>query len=628
MRKKILSLSMLSLALMVQAQNTITLTGRDGVDFQVKARKALSIDADRARYPGFKQEELLLKKGTIRREGAMPLPCDIRMMRDVAITLRDGVTIYADVFLPAEEGEYPTIMAWSPYGKEIGGQMLDDIPGRSGVPVSATSGLEKFEAPDPAYWCAHGYVIVNPDKRGAYSSEGDLLYWGHKDALDGVDVINWIADQKWSNGNVGMSGNSWLTVSQWFIASEKPEHLKAIAPWEGWSDHYREAGRNGGIPIPEFPELICETFASKSGLLEDQPRMTVETPYCDHPYWVDKAPVLENITIPAYVVASYTNDVHTHGTFEGFRRISSKDKWLRVHNTQEWYDYYNPEHTEDLRKFFDRYLKGIDNGWEDTPKVRLSVLNPGGVDVVDRVESEWPLARTQQTKYYLQPNGSLSTAKSAIVNKFTYDSESSDNSRTFTITFNEHTEITGYMKLHLWVASEDATDMDLMVKVNKVDKQGNPIVTQWGTPTATGYQRVSMRKLDDLRSTESEPYHLFTKASEQMLKKGEVVPVEIAIWPMGLIFEKGETLKLTVGAYVPVIPHLPFGSAEISVPTEGYTYTPGSNPELITLGGHADECADPAEVVQSPATRNKGKHTILVGGKYDSYLSLPVVPEK
>jgi predicted acyl esterase len=184
------------------------------------------------------------------------------------------------------------------------------------------------------------------------------------------------------------------------------------------------------------------------------------------------------------------------------------------------------------------------------------------------------------------------------------------------------------MKLHLWVAAEDATDMDLMVKVNKVDKQGNPIVTQWGTPTATGYQRVSMRKLDDLRSTESEPYHLFTKASEQMLKKGEIVPVEIAIWPMGLIFEKGETLKLTVGAYVPVIPHLPFGSAEISVPAEGYTYTPGSNPEMITLGGHADECADPAEVVQSPATRNKGKHTILVGGKYDSYLSLPVIPEK
>lgn len=76
--------------------------------------------------------------------------------------------------------------------------------------------------------------MVNPDKRGAYMSEGNLLYWGHEDALDGCDVIEWIASQKWCNGKVGMSGNSWLTVSQWFIAAEQPKHLAAIAPWEGF----------------------------------------------------------------------------------------------------------------------------------------------------------------------------------------------------------------------------------------------------------------------------------------------------------------------------------------------------------------------------------------------------------
>lgn len=382
-----MALSALMYASNTSAQNEVTLHDSDGKSINVPTRKALPVDARRARYPGFKQESIVLKAGSVRREGAKPLTCDILLERDVPVTLRDGVTIYTDVFRPVAEGRYPAIMAWSPYGKEVGGQMLDDVPGRSGVPLNATSGLEKFEGPDPAYWVAKGYAVVNPDKRGAYMSEGNLLYWGHEDALDGCDVIEWIASRPWCNGKVGMSGNSWLTVSQWFIAAEQPEHLAAIAPWEGFCDHYRESGTRGGIPTPEFPEMIAETFASNGGRLEDQPRMIVEKPFmCD--YWQDKAAKIENIHIPAYVVASYTNSVHTHGSFAGFRRLGTSEKWLRVHNTNEWYNYYTPENVEDLRRFFDRYLKGIENGWEETPRVRLSVLNPGGQDIVNRTEDE------------------------------------------------------------------------------------------------------------------------------------------------------------------------------------------------------------------------------------------------
>lgn len=223
-------LAILTPQLLSAQQQQITLHDASGKAFDVPLRKALPVDAPRVRYPGFKQETLILKAGTVRREGAMPLPCDILLERDVPIKLRDGVTIYTDVFRPVNEENCPAILAWSPYGKEIGGQMLDDVPMRSGVAISATSGLEKFEGPDPAYWVAHGYAVVNPDKRGAYMSEGNLLYWGHEDALDGCDVIEWIASQKWCNGKVGMSGNSWLTVSQWFIAAEQPKHLAAIAP--------------------------------------------------------------------------------------------------------------------------------------------------------------------------------------------------------------------------------------------------------------------------------------------------------------------------------------------------------------------------------------------------------------
>lgn len=611
----------------VAAQKEITIHNAAGKEMKVAMRKALPVTADRVRYPGFKQETLVLKAGSIRREGAKPLACDILLERDVPVKLRDGVTIYVDVFRPVDGNKCPAIMAWSPYGKEVGGQMLDDVPMRAGVPMNATSGLEKFEGPDPAYWVAHGYAVVNVDKRGAYMSEGNLLYWGHEDALDGCDVIEWIASRDWCTGKVGMSGNSWLTVSQWFIAAEKPKHLAAIAPWEGFCDHYRESGTRGGIPMPEFPEMIAETFSSAHGMLEDQPRMIVEKPFmCD--YWEDKAAKVENIDIPAYVVASYTNSVHTHGTFAGYRRMASKEKWLRVHNTQEWYDYYTPENVEDLRRFFDHYLKGIDNGWEKTPRVRLSVLNPGGKDIVGRPENEFPLARTQYERLYLSASDStLQTSLPAKEAVNVYRSEDENHQVTYRYRMDKPTEITGYMKLHLWVAAPDNDDMDLSVSVEKLSKDGKPLPDKTGSLiAATGMMRVSMRQLDEAKSTEAEPYYPFT--TEQKLKLGEIVPVEIEIWPMGLMFDKGEILQLTVGAYYPAKADIPFGSAPISIPKEGYTYMPGQNVEKMTIGGNATECADANEVVKSPATHNVGRHCIYTGGKYDSYLYVPVIPAK
>lgn len=611
----------------IMAQQEITLHNAQGKEMKVATRKALPVEAQRVRYPGFKQETLILKAGSIRREGAKALTCDILLERDVPITLRDGVTIYADIFRPTTGEPCPALLAWSPYGKEIGGQMLDDVPARSGVPLNATSGLEKFEGPDPAYWVAHGYAVVNPDKRGAYMSEGNLLYWGHEDALDGCDVIEWIASQEWCNGKIGMTGNSWLTVSQWFIAAECPKHLTAIAPWEGFCDHYRESGTRGGIPSPEFPEMIAETFASAHGLLEDQPRMIVEKPFmCD--YWEDKAAKVENIKIPAYVVASYTNSVHTHGTFAGYRRMASKEKWLRVHNTNEWFDYYTPENMEDLRRFFDHYLKGIDNGWENTPRVRLSVLNPGGKDIVGREENEFPLARTVYQKLYLSAtNHSLQTNLPQKESIDTYQSTSKENKVTYCYRMDKATEITGYMKLHLWVAAPDHDDMDLSVKVEKLSKNGQPLPDMTGNRiAATGRLRVSMRQLDESKSTEAEPYYTFT--SEQKLKPGEIVPVEIEIWPMGLYFEEGEILQLTVEAYQPEKASIPFGSAKITIPAKGFTYMPGQQIEMMTIGGNATECANPEEVVTSPTPHNSGRHCIYTGGKYDSYLYVPVIPAR
>ena len=108
-----------------------------------------------------------------------PISGEIVFEKDVAVTLRDGVTIYVDVFRPAGTEQVPVIVAWSPYGKSHGSSpMVLGLLGMLGLDNSARSGLEKFEGPDPAYWCAKGYAVCNPDPRGIAHSEGDSAMFG------------------------------------------------------------------------------------------------------------------------------------------------------------------------------------------------------------------------------------------------------------------------------------------------------------------------------------------------------------------------------------------------------------------------------------------------------------------
>ena len=567
---------------------------------EVLFRKAAPVNGPETRYPGFKPGTTVLRRGFVQKEGALPLPCDIIFERDVAVTLRDGVVIYTDIFRPVGGTNLPAIIVWSPYGKEGGLDNLDDFPSRGGVARSAVSELQKFGGPDPAYWCSHGYAVVNPDARGAYSSNGDIHFFGTQEGRDGYDVIEWVAAQEWSSGKVGMSGNSWLAIAQWFIAAEKPPHLAAIAPWEGFSDSYREDVGWGGVQDFGFCERLTSRLRGKNRV-EDVPVMIQKYPLMNA-YWEDKIAKLENIDIPTYVVSSWTSVTHTHGTFDSYRRISSKDKWLRVHNTHLWRDLYDPEYMEDLRRFFDRYLKGIENGWEKTARVRLSILNPGGVDEVDRSENEFPLARTEYKSLYLDGrSGVLSSNPVAEESSVRYAADDRKGQAVFTIRFEKDTELTGYMKLRLWVEAVGSKDMDVFVKVQKLSKGGevlsSPLIALPNPDARTmvnlflpftgpvGRLRVSHRALDAARSTPSEPY--LTHRAEELLSPGQIVPVEIGIWPVGMRWHAGEQLRLIVA---------------------GYNLTPLAFPE-----------------VKPPVLRNKGEHVIHMGGKFDSHLLVPVI---
>lgn len=513
-----------------------------------------------------------------------PIP-GIICEQDVGVQLRDGTTIYCDIYRPDTEEKVPVLISWSYYGKR-------PIPGHAfmyhmGVPSGTTSEMCKFESPDPGYWCRNGYAVANVDPRGVGFSEGDLTFYGRQDAQDGYDFIEWVAVQPWCSGKVGMSGNSQVAINQWFIAAEQPPHLAAIAPWEGTADKYGESLYEGGIPAFAFNCWLQHALIGQ-GYVDDMEENGKLYPFLNE-YWKDKAARLEKIKVPCYTTVSWSH-FHMHGVFEAFRRIRTPRKWLRCHREFEWPDAYTSSNMEDLKRFFDRWLKDINNGWEMTPRVRLDVMDAFDYDYqLQRVEHEFPLERTQYTKYYLDAKEmTMSTSPYENEASASYDAETGV--LEFDMAFDEDTELTGYMKLHLWVEADGNDEMDLFVNIQKADENGEWLPTlalgephpgQWGK------QRVSRRALNEKLSTEYSPVllHQF----EEKLKPGEIVPIEMSIWPSSKIWHKGQKLRIQIaGHYI----------------REGW-FEP-----LVW------------------ETDNKGLHIIHTGGKYDSYLLAPVIPPK
>ncbi|WP_310533309.1 CocE/NonD family hydrolase [Novosphingobium sp.] len=512
---------------------------------------------------------------------------------DVAITLRDGVTIYADVFRPAGvEGPLPSFILWSAYSKHY----------RWPEPVrqiftqgAVVSKYAPIEAQDPAVWCPLGYAIIVPDPRGINSSEGDVTSWSPQEGLDIHDTIEWIAQQPWSNGKVGMAGASYFGIVQWFAGATRPPHLAALMPYDGMSDLYREIAFHGGIPNPGFVSFWNNTVRSSHNRAEDWDKAMEVHPFFDD-YWQSKVPTVENINVPTYVISCWSDHaVHTRGSLSAFNRLGTDQKWLDVHGRNKWAHMYTPESLRRQIAFFDRFLKGVENEVDSWPKVRLEVRE--GIDVgAERVEAEWPLARTQHVPFYLDASsGSLSAQPVSAASSISYDPTAGEPEAVFAHTFTEETELTGYFKLKLWVEAEGADDMDLFAAVQKFDAAGELVNFYYITRfrfghAAHGWLRVSHRELDEAKSTPWQPVHAHQR--ELRLSPGEIVPVEIEIWPSSTMFHAGEQMRVVVM---------------------------GKDPFPAT--------ADPGVgIALHPVTRNAGRHIIHTGGQYDSHILVPVIP--
>lgn len=566
-------------------------------------------------YTGFNPHSEVLPAGwKYNHPDAKPLTSSILVEHDVTITMRDGANVYADVYRPPNsEDQVPALIMWSPFGKKFNGLMSLELmtPFNLGIPSKTLSGLEKFEGLDPAEWVPRGYAIVNVDTRGVGDSDDRMVILGTQEAEDGYDTIEAVSKMPWCTGSVGLAGNSHLAIAQWFIAAQRPPSLKAIAPWEGCGDLYREQFARGGIYAGDlFDSLIVKYMLQGRHGLESFREMFKQQPLANA-WWNDKRPNMKNINIPTYITGTWTNTMHGMGAIRAWLEVDSKDKWLRWHPWQEWYDLWGNQQAKcELVSFFDYYLRGEKNDWPSTPRVRMSVLRFGNQEpqaYENVVEEDFPLARTEYKKLFLASNEQLVLGDVTEANQsVSYDSESA-HGVTFSYRFDRDTRLVGLPKAVLYMSCEENDDMDIYVLIEKLDEEGKPMLNlniPWKNLPITSFNgltpqqatevvlykgplgilRASHRAIDEDRSMHPHwPFHPHEK--EEKIPPGTVVCLDIGIWALGIAYQAGESLRVSIS---------------------------GRNQGVSNFGSTAHSL-------------NKGSHRVHFGAEHPSHIILPFV---
>jgi putative CocE/NonD family hydrolase len=265
-------------------------------------------------------------------------------------------------------------------------------------------------------------------------------------------------------------------------------------------------------------------------------------------WWADRCRDLEAIEVPALVCGSFSDhNLHSRGSFEGFRRIGSRQRWLYTHRGPKWATFYGPEAVAFQERFFDHFLKGEQNGMAEVPPVRLEVRSDARTVTAVREVEAWPPPGTTWTPLYLDADASslgLRSPGAAASTSF----ETTKERASFTWTFAEKTEVVGPMHVRLFVEVRDDDDVCLFVGVRKLRK-GREVGFEgsYGFDldlVTHGMLKASMREVDEDRSLPWAPFHPY--AERKPLPAREVVPMEVELLPSATLFEKGSQLRLDV----------------------------------------------------------------------------------
>lgn len=569
----------------------------------------------------------------------------MRIDWDAPIAMDDGVVLRADLFHSVADGRYPVILSYGPYAKGLAfqegykGNWARLTKAAPEVLQGSSNKYQNWELVDPEKWVPDGYVCVRIDSRGAGRSPGYLDVWSPRETNDLYECIEWAGTQPWSNGKVGLNGISYYAMNQWTVGALKPPHLAALCIWEGSSDYYRELCRHGGI-LSDFlnswhprqvasvqhgvgsrgaksvvtdepvagPDTLPETDLAKNRA--DSPGEAKRRKFHDD-YYASRTAAFEQIDAPLLSAANWGGmGLHTRGNFEGFLRAGSKQKWLEVHGDTHFTHFYSNYGEALQKRFFGHFLKGEDTGWNKQPRVSLNVRHPHEKFVL-RGENEWPLARTRWTKYFLQPYGlALTPQEPAAATTLSY--ETTGDGLTFrTPPVTESLEITGPVAAKLFVSSP-TRDADIFLALRLFDPDGKEITfigsNDPRVPIGLGWLRASQRKLDPARSLPYRPWH--THDEEWPLTPGELVELDIEIWPTSIVVPPGYRLALTVRGK-----DYEVDGRDIGLPNAPYPMK-GVGPFL-----HIDPDDRPPEIF---ATHN----TLHFAADRQPYVLLPVIPER
>ncbi|HEV3240147.1 MAG TPA: CocE/NonD family hydrolase [Casimicrobiaceae bacterium] len=569
----------------------------------------------------------------------------MRIEWDAPIPMDDGLSLAADVFRPPSAGPHPVILSCGPYGKGLAFQegypsaWQRMVAAHPDVAYGSTNRYQSWEVVDPEKWVPHGYACVRVDSRGAGRSPGFIDHFSPRETRDLYNCIEWAGTQPWSSGKVGLSGVSYFGVNQWHVASLQPPHLAAMCIWEGAADWYRDMTHHGGILSTfwaNWYDMQVKTVQYGLGARGPRSRITgalvcgdetlsdreLYRNRCDlgdeiraHPldddYHKARSPVWEKVTTPLLSAANWGGQgLHPRGNFEGFVRAASRQKWLEVHGLEHWTHFYTDYGVRLQQRFFDCFLKGAHSGWEQQPRVQLQVRHVDGF--IERHEDEWPIARTQWTRFYLNPaDCSLTRDPVALAGSIAYDAQG-DGVTFVSAPLDHEIEVTGPLAAKLFVASSTA-DADLFLVFRVFTPDLREVVFMGAidphTPVAQGWLRASHRKLDARLSTPYRPYHVHDEP--QPLQPGTAVALDIELWPTCIVVPAGYRIALTVRG-------------------RDYEWGKSTGARLSNFKNELTGCGpflhdDPRD---RPAVVFGGTNTLHAGPDQPAHVLVPVVPAK
>ena len=345
------------------------------------------------------------------------------------VAVRDGIRLSVDIYRPKESGYYPALLTITPYNKSEGWQ-------------------------ERAKWFARrGYAVAIADTRGRYESEGTWDPFNPKDKSDGYDLVEWVAKQSWCNGRVGMYGPSYMGWETWWTATQAPPSLKAIVPEVSPPDPFHNVPYQDGVLVGwmfNWAASMAGRGSSQDVRLDFYNALPVHTPYIeldrirgikDTPwfetwmrdnlstseYWkaisYQSRKSYSKVRVPSLAVSGWF-DVDHPGTpmnYIAMRQYGATPEarhpsmvigpwphWPIGKRVAAGIDY-GPDAEIDwdgyVTRWFDHFLKGIDNGVENDPPVYVFVMGANRW----RAESNWPLPQTQWTKYYFDSDGNANS---------------------------------------------------------------------------------------------------------------------------------------------------------------------------------------------------------------------------